>query len=111
MKPAIISEYFREYHPRYIHWEKKKKHSLPVHQFYHAAFTPKQWNGAEMAFGLRYGDCRFLPNANCSEKNLESGAKREGQAGFRKQDIFFFGIITCSFIVVSTYLLSAQQKL
>ena len=43
--------------------------------------------------GLRYGDCRFLPNTNCDEKNFESGAKREGRSGFRKQDIFFFGQI------------------
>ena len=24
---------------------------------------------------------------------IESGAKREGQSGFRKRDIFFFGLI------------------
>ena len=39
-----------------------------------------------MALGL----CRFLPNANCSEKKIESGAKREGQSGFQKQIFFFF---------------------
>ena len=52
--------------------------------------APKQWNGAETALGLRYGDCRFLSKANCGEKNLQSGAKGEGRLGFRKQDIFFF---------------------
>ena len=57
-----------------------------MHRFYHAAFTPKRWNGAETALGLR----RFLPNANCGEKKIESGAKREGQSGFRKQDLFLF---------------------
>ena len=61
-----------------------------MHRFYHAAFAPKRWNGTETALGLCYGDCRFLLNANCGEKNVESGAKREGRSGFRKQDIFFF---------------------
>ena len=41
-----------------------------------------------MALGVR----RFLPNANCGEKQFESGSKREGQSGFRKQDIFCFGL-------------------
>ena len=59
---------------------------------YHAAFAPKWWNGTETVLGLRYEDCWFLPNANCGEKNFESGAKREGLSGFRKQDIFFFGL-------------------
>ena len=44
------------------------------------------WNGAEAAPGLR----RFLSNANCGEKNNESGPQREGQSGFRKQEFFFF---------------------
>ena len=57
-----------------------------MHRFYHAAFAPKRWNGAETALGLRL----LLPNANCGEKKIESGEKREGQSGFRKQDIFFF---------------------
>ena len=89
IQPAIISEHFREYRSPIRTLRKKKKHGLPVHRFYHAAFAPKRWNGAESALGLR----RFLPNANCSEKKNESGEKREGQSGFRKQDIFsFFGL-------------------
>ena len=56
-----------------------------MHRFYSAAFAPKRWNGAETALGLR----RFLPNANYGETKIESGTKREGQSGFRKQDIFF----------------------
>ena len=72
-----------------IYIGKKQWHGLPVHRFYHAAFAQKRWNGTEMALGLRYGECRFLPNANCGEKNFESGAKQEGRSGFRKQDIFF----------------------
>ena len=63
-----------------------------MHQFNHAAFAPKRWNGTETVLGLRYGDCRFLPNANCGEKKFELGAKREGRSGFWKQDIFFFGL-------------------
>ena len=59
-----------------------------MHQRNHAAFAPKRWNGAETALDLRYEDCRFLPNANCGEKNFQSGAKWEGRLGFRKQDIF-----------------------
>ena len=58
---------------------KKQRHGLTVHRFYHAAFAPKQWNGAEMALGLRYGDCRLFLNANCGEKNLESG--QNGRVG------------------------------
>ena len=61
-----------------------------MHLFYHAAFAPKRWNGTETALVLRYRDCWFLPNANCGENKVESGAKREGRSGFRKQDIFFF---------------------
>ena len=92
IKPAIISEHFREYRSpiRTFGKKKNKRHGLPVHRFYHAAFAPKRWNGTETALILRYGDCRFLPNANCGEKNFESGAKREGRSGFRKQYIFFF---------------------
>ena len=56
----------------------KKRHGLPVHRFYHAAFAPQRRNGTETALILRYGDCRFLPNANCGEKKIESGAKRVG---------------------------------
>ena len=49
----------------------------------------KNPKGSLVALGLCYGDCWFLPNANCGEKNFGSGAKREGRSGFRKQDIFF----------------------
>ena len=42
---------------------------------------------------LRYGDCQCLPNANCGEKNFESGAKWEVRSGFRKQDFFFFRLM------------------
>ena len=93
IKPAIISEHFREYRSPIRTFGKKQRHGLPVHRFYHAAFAPKQWNGTETALVLHYGDCRFLPNANCGEKNFESGAKQEGLSGFRKQDIIFFGLI------------------
>ena len=88
IKPAIISEHFREYRSP-IRTLEKKQHGLPVHRFNHAALAPKSWNGTETALGLHYGDCRFIPNANCGEKNFESGAKQEGRSGFRKQDIFF----------------------
>ena len=67
-----------------------KKDGLPVHRFYHAALAPNRRNGAKPALGLRYGDRRFLPNVNCGEKHLQSGAKGEGRSGFRKQDFFFF---------------------
>ena len=62
--------------------KKQQQHGLPVHRFYHAAFAPKWWNGAETALGLRYGDCRFLPYANYGEKKFQSGAKREGRSVF-----------------------------
>ena len=78
--------------PRYVHLE-KKQHGLPVNRVYHAAFAPKRWKRTETALVLRYGDCRVLPNANCGEKNFESGAKREGRSGFRKKDICFLGLI------------------
>ena len=90
IKPAIISEHFREYRSPIRTLGKKQRHGLPVHRFYHVAFALKRLNGTETTLGLRYRDCRFLPNANCGEKNFESGAKREGRSGFRKQDIFFY---------------------
>ena len=67
-----------------------KKHGLPVYRFYHAALAPNNW--MEPKRHLVY--CRFLLNANCGEKNLQSGqtcAKGEGWSGFQKQDIFFGG--------------------
>ena len=46
-------------------------------------------NGAETALGLRYGDCRFLPNANCGEKIWVRG-KKGGSVGFPETRHFFF---------------------
>ena len=72
--------------------EKKQRHGLPVHWFYHAAFAPKRWNGTETVLGLRYGECRFLPNANCGENNfIESGGGGEGGAN---KTFLFFCLIT-----------------
>ena len=48
-----------------------------MHRFYHAAFAPKRWNGAEKALGLR----RFLPNANCGEKKKKKKKMSRGQNG------------------------------
>ena len=89
IEPAIISEHFREYRSPIRTLEKKQRHGLPVHRFYHAAFAQKRWNGAETALGLRYGDCRFLPNANCGEKNLSQGAKPGGSVRFPETRHFF----------------------
>ena len=68
------------------------KHGLPVHRFYHAALAPKRRNGAETTLGLRYGDCRFLPNANCGEKSFESGGKMGGSVGFPETRHFLGGL-------------------
>ena len=71
-----------------------KKHGLPVHRFYHAALAPKRQNGAKTALGLCYGDCQFLPNANCGKKNFESGSKRGESVGFLETRYFFyFGLV------------------
>ena len=78
IKPAIISEHFRGYRST-IRTLEKKRHGLPVHQCYHAAFALKQWNGAKTALGLRYGNWRFLPNANCGENILSRG--QNGRVG------------------------------
>ena len=85
-----MSEHFREYRSPIRTFGKKRRHGLPVHRFYHAAFAPKRWNGTETALVLRYGDCRFFMDANCGKKKFESGAKQEGRSSFRKQDIFFW---------------------
>ena len=52
---------------------------LPLHQN----------DGTKTALGLRYGDCRFLPNANCGKKNLSRGKNgRVGRVSGNKT--FFF---------------------
>ena len=79
---------------------KKQRHVLPVHRFYHAAFALERWNGTEMALGLCYRDCRFLLNANCGEKNFESGTKREGRSGFWNQDFSFLAL--CNKTIITT---------
>ena len=53
-----------------------------------------------MVLGLRYRDCRFLLNANCGVKNLESGTKREGRSGFWNQDFFFLAL--CNTTIITT---------
>ena len=83
IKPAIISEHFREYQSL-IRTFGKKRHGLPVHRFYHVAFAPKRWNGTETTLVLRYRDCRFLPNANCGEKKflvVGGGGVQNGRVG------------------------------
>ena len=94
MSNAFDYHHSRQYFgPRYVHWEKKKqpRHGLPVHRFYNAAFAPRRWNGTETALGLRYGDCRFLPNANCGEKTLSRGQNgRVGRVSRNKTFFFFF---------------------
>ena len=53
--------------------------------------APKRRNGCETELGLRYGDCRFLPNANCSEKKYSRGQKgRVGRVSGNKT--FFVGL-------------------
>ena len=91
IKPAIISEHFQEYQSP-IRTFGKKRHGLHVHRFYHAAFAPKRWNRTKTALVLRYGDCRFLPNANCGKKIFKLGAKRVGQS-VSGTKTFFFGLM------------------
>ena len=57
------------------------------------AKVPKCRNGTETALGLHYRACRFLSKANCVEKRLQSGAKREGQMGFGNKTFFSFGLV------------------
>ena len=45
-------------------------------------------DGMEPKRRLAYAD--FYRMQIVAKKKIESGAKREGQSGFRKQDIFFF---------------------
>ena len=58
----------------------QQQHGLPVHRFYHAAFAPKR--------RLAHADF-YRMQIVAKKKKTESGAKREGQSGFRKQDINF----------------------
>ena len=91
IKLAIISKHFREYRSLI-----RTLGRTPVHWFYHAAFAPKRWNGTKMVLGLHYGDCRFLPNANCGEKNLGRGQNgRVGRVSGNKTFFFFFFFSFC----------------
>ena len=52
---------------------------------------PLHWNdGMEPKRRLAYADFYRMQIVAKKKKKIESGAKREGQPGFRKQDIFFF---------------------
>ena len=87
IQPAIISEHYRS---RYVHWEKKNNNMvylctgftmLPLHR--NVGMEPKR----RLAYADFYRMQIVAKKKN--PKNIESGAKGEGQSGFRKQDIFF----------------------
>ena len=84
IQPAIISEHFREYRSPVRTLGKENNNMV----YLCTGFTMLPLHGNDGMEPKR----RFLPNAKCGEKEFESGAKREGQSGFRKQDIFLLAL-------------------
>ena len=90
IKPAIISEHFREYRSPIRTLGKNNDMvylctgftMLPLHR--NDGMEPKR----HLAYATEIAD--FYRMQIVAKKNFELGAKREGRSGFRKQDIFFF---------------------
>ena len=90
IQPAIIFEHFREYRST-IRTLGKKYNNNMVYLCTGFTMLPLHRNdGMEPKRRLAYADFYRMQIVAKKKKKNESGAKREGQSGFQKQDIFFF---------------------